>query len=170
MVKTSGESCGVAGERPAPPQLGGVFIGLGSNLGDREATLESAIAAIGASGAVRVLWRSRFYESDPVGGPAGQGRYLNGVIEVETELSAGDLLSRLMETERAHGRVRGERHGPRTLDLDLLLYRDEVIEAPGLVVPHPRMWEREFVVKPLREVCGEERFEMLRRRWAAARI
>jgi 2-amino-4-hydroxy-6-hydroxymethyldihydropteridine diphosphokinase len=88
-----------------------------------------------------------------VGGPEGQDRYLNAVAELETALSPRALLQRLLAIERRHGRRRTVRHGPRTLDLDLLLYGDRVINEPELTVPHPRMWERPFVMGPLSEIC-----------------
>jgi 2-amino-4-hydroxy-6-hydroxymethyldihydropteridine diphosphokinase len=95
------------------------------------------------------------HETEPVGGPDGQGPYLNAVAELDTTLSPEALLAWLHEIEQRHGRVRSERWGPRTLDLDLLLYRDLVIDRPELTVPHPRMWERDFVMTPLREICGD---------------
>lgn len=144
----------------------GVFIALGSNLGDRADTLDSAIASLAAEPGIRVLKRSTFHETDPLGGPPGQGRYLNAVIEVQTLHSPRELLAILLRIERDHGRVRGDRNAPRTLDLDLLLYRDAVIDEPDLVVPHPRMWQRNFVLRPLRELCGALRFARLMQQWA----
>lgn len=123
-------------------------IGLGSNLGDRAQHIADAVAAIAETGSlVRV---SSLYETAPVGGPE-QGPYLNAVVVVETELPAGDLLSRCFEIEKEAGRERRERWGPRTLDLDLLLYGSESIDEDGLTVPHPRMTERRFVLEPLVE-------------------
>lgn len=136
---------------------GGIFIALGSNLGDRARHLREALAELGANGEIRVLACSGFYETQPVGGPPGQPSYLNATAELATELSPQALLARMLEIERRHGRARTVRNGPRTLDLDLLLYRGQVVEEPGLRVPHPRMWERSFVMQPLSEICPAER-------------
>jgi 2-amino-4-hydroxy-6-hydroxymethyldihydropteridine diphosphokinase len=131
------------------------FVGLGANLGDREGTIRAALAALGAEDGVEVVAVSTLRETEPVGvGP--QPVFLNGAAELETTLSARELLDLLLETERRFGRVRvpGE-HGPRTLDLDLLLYGDETIDEPGLTVPHPRLHERGFVLEPLAELDAE---------------
>jgi len=126
------------------------YLGLGSNLGDRLANLEEAVRRLDAAGA-RVLRSSRVYETDPVGGPE-QPDYLNAVVEVETELSARDLLDACLDVERQMGRVRTERWGPRRIDIDLLTYGRRQIDEPGLTVPHPRMHERAFVLVPLLEL------------------
>jgi 2-amino-4-hydroxy-6-hydroxymethyldihydropteridine diphosphokinase len=126
------------------------FLGLGSNLGDRAAYLQGAVDALPDVVAV-----SRFYETDPVGGPEGQPPYLNAVVELDTEMSPGDLLDWCRRLEAAAGRVRTERWGPRTLDVDVLLVGDLVIDEPDLQVPHPRMWERSFVLIPLAELAPE---------------
>lgn len=147
---------------------GGIFVGLGSNLGDRAAIIARALSLLDASG-VRVLRCSSLHETVPQGGPAGQGPYLNAVAEMATALRPHELLEVLLDVERRCGRTRGERNAPRTLDLDLLLYRDERIDEPGLTVPHPRMWERSFVLRPLEELCGAARVEALRRRFGPAR-
>jgi 2-amino-4-hydroxy-6-hydroxymethyldihydropteridine diphosphokinase len=121
-------------------------VGLGSNLGDREALIRQAAELIGAS---RI---STIIETEPWGDP-DQPRYLNAVAEVETHLSARSLLVHLLDVERRLGRERvGRKWGPRTIDLDLLLYGDERIDEPGLVVPHPRLHERAFVLEPLAEL------------------
>ena len=128
------------------------FVGLGANLGDREATIRAALAALAEEDGIEVVAISTLRETDPVGvGP--QPRYVNGVAELNTSLLPRELLDCLLATEQRFGRVRvpGE-HGPRTLDLDLLLYGDEQIDAPGLTVPHPRLHEREFVLEPLAEL------------------
>lgn len=132
---------------------GGVFIALGSNLGDRRAHLAGALREIGATPGVRVLRYSSLHETEAVGGPPGQGRFLNAVAELATTLAPEALLERLHAIERDHGRERGIRNGPRTLDLDLLLYGDVRCSAARLTLPHPRMWEREFVLAPLAELC-----------------
>ena len=124
------------------------YLGLGSNLGDREQYLRAALGAIQDVVAV-----SSVYETDPVGGPAGQGSFLNMVVAVETEKSPRELLDLCRRLEAAAGRVRAERWGPRTLDVDVLLVGDVGVDEPDLVVPHPRWRERAFVVEPLREVA-----------------
>jgi 2-amino-4-hydroxy-6-hydroxymethyldihydropteridine diphosphokinase len=128
------------------------YIGLGSNLGDRASFLERAIELLGVSDGIRVAAVSSFRETEPVG-YADQPRFLNGAVGVETELTAREVLGRLLAVERALGRERtGPRFGPRTIDLDLLLYGDETIDEPGLTVPHPRLHERTFVLEPLVEL------------------
>jgi 2-amino-4-hydroxy-6-hydroxymethyldihydropteridine diphosphokinase len=132
---------------------GGIFIALGSNLGNREEHIRQALVELEARGDICVLSSSLLRETSPVDGPPGQPRYLNAVAELATGLSARALLKRLFEIEARHGRERAVPNGPRTLDLDLLLFRDEVIDEPDLVVPHPRMWQRSFVMEPLAEIC-----------------
>jgi len=129
------------------------YVGLGANLGDRERTLREAVDALGAEEGIEVAAVSTLRETDPVG-VGEQPRFLNGVAALETSLGARELLDRLLAIEQRFGRVRvpGE-HGPRTLDLDLLLYGDETIDEPGLAVPHPRMHERRFVLEPLAELA-----------------
>jgi len=131
------------------------YVGLGSNLGDRQAYLDKAIQAVQDRSDVEVTQVSSYYETEPVGGPPGQGLYLNAVIEVQTDLPAGDLLRILLDIERGLGRVRREHHGPRTIDLDLLLYGNAVVDESGLVVPHPAMHERGFVLEPLAEIAPD---------------
>lgn len=126
------------------------FIGIGSNLGDRLDNLRRALQLLEDRG-VRVLRSSRVYETDPIGGPP-QPDYLNAVIEVETEGTARDLLETCRETERALGRAREERWGPRVIDLDVLTFGTEEIDDPDLQLPHPRMHERGFVLIPLLEL------------------
>ncbi len=130
------------------------FVGLGSNLGDREATLRGAVAALAAEPGIEVVALSTLRETDPVGF-TDQPRFLNGVAELDTELPARELLERLLAVEHRFGRVREAvpPQGPRTLDLDLLLYGDERIDEPGLTVPHPRLQERRFVLEPLAELA-----------------
>jgi 2-amino-4-hydroxy-6-hydroxymethyldihydropteridine diphosphokinase len=131
------------------------WIALGSNLGERAAYLDLALRELARTPHTRVLRRSTWHETDPVGGPAGQGRYLNGVAELETSLSARTLLERCLAIEREAGRTRGARDGPRTLDIDLLLFGDERIDEPDLRVPHPRLEERTFVLAPLCELAPD---------------
>lgn len=130
------------------------FIGIGANLGDREATLHRAVHRLEGIRGVRVVARSGLHETEPVG-RTDQPRFLNGVVEIETDLDAGDLLRRMQEIETDLGRVRAPgaaRWEPRTIDLDLLLFGDGAIDKPGLQVPHPRLREREFVLGPLAEL------------------
>ena len=128
------------------------FVGLGSNLGDREATLRQALDLLAREPGVELRRVSTFRETEPVGF-LDQPRFLNAAAEVETELPATELLARLLDVERRLGRVRGgPRFGPRTIDLDLLLYGEETIREPGLTVPHPRLHERRFALEPLAEL------------------
>lgn len=129
------------------------FVGLGSNLGDREGTLRAAIGRLRRLEATKVVAVSRLRDTEPVG-YVDQPRFLNGAVELETDLSARRLLEALLELEQAFGRDRsaGPPQGPRTLDLDLLLYGELTIAEPGLEVPHPRLHERAFVLEPLAEL------------------
>jgi 2-amino-4-hydroxy-6-hydroxymethyldihydropteridine diphosphokinase len=131
------------------------YVALGSNLGDRERHLSDALAALRAQPGVREVVTSRVYETDPVG-PGEQRPYLNAVARVSTELSPRDLLDRLLAIERSEGRERSAvRNAARTLDLDLLLYGEREIDEPGLVVPHPRMAQRAFVLEPLCDLAPD---------------
>ena len=130
-----------------------IYLGLGSNLGDRLATLQRAVDSLEAHD-VQVVRSSRIYETDPVGGPE-QGAFLNAVIEVATDIEPMDLLGLCLAIETELGRDRGERWGPRTCDIDILTYRDEVIDEPALTVPHPLMHERAFVLVPLLELDAD---------------
>ncbi|MEM9561318.1 MAG: 2-amino-4-hydroxy-6-hydroxymethyldihydropteridine diphosphokinase [Actinomycetota bacterium] len=125
------------------------YLGLGSNLGDRRATLRQAVAAI-----PEVVAVSPVYETDPVGGPE-QGAFLNIVVELETRRSPRELLELCRELEAAAGRVRVVRWGPRTLDVDVLLVGEESVDEDDLTVPHPRMAERNFVVVPLLDLAPD---------------
>ncbi len=128
------------------PQV--AFIGVGSNLNQREEMIASARRLLTQATHVRFLRSAPIYETLPVGGPP-QGSYLNTVWEIETQLKPGELLRLLNEIEFKLGRIRTEKNGPRTIDLDLLLYEDQVIETENLIIPHPRLHERWFVLKPL---------------------
>ena len=146
-----------------PADTAKALIALGSNLGDREGNLRAALAALAAVDGVRVLRVSAFIETDPVGGPV-QGRYLNGAAVLETLLPPMELLNAMLAAESIAGRTRdGLRWGPRTADLDLLLYGDLGIDVPGLTLPHPRMHERRFVLVPASEVADEWVHPLLRR-------
>jgi len=141
------------------------YLGVGSNLGDREAQIRAGLAQLDSRG-VRVETLSKLIETEPVGAPAGstQGRYLNGAARVTTELAPRALLDALLSAERACGRVRtpGVRNEARTLDLDLLLYDDLVLDEPGLTLPHPRLHERAFVLGPLAELAPQLRHPVLK--------
>lgn len=131
------------------------FIGIGSNLGPRHATIHAGVRDLARVPGVAVIRLSAIIETDPVG-PPGQGPYLNAAAELATTLDPHALLDAMLAVERAHGRDRssGERWGSRTLDLDLLMYDDLVLDEPGLTLPHPRMRERAFVMVPLMEIRG----------------
>ncbi len=131
------------------------FLALGSNLGNRWAHLRQA-----ARDMPDVTRVSPVYETEPVGGPAGQGRFLNAVVELETDLGPRQLLGVCRRLEEAAGRVRGQHHGPRPLDVDVLLVGDPAedqttVDEPDLTVPHPRMWERPFVLIPLADLAPD---------------
>lgn len=127
------------------------YIGIGSNLGNRKENIDKAITYLECSEDIKIVKVSSIYETDPVGGPS-QGKYLNGVIKIETGLSPSGLLSCLNEIEDRMSRVRSEKNGPRVIDLDILLYGDTKINTEHLSIPHPRMLEREFVLRGLREI------------------
>ena len=131
------------------------YIGLGSNLGDRRDYLDRAVQTLHEQPGIQVIRVSSYRETAPVGGPPGQGNYLNAAAELRTDLGPDDLLRLLLEVEEALGRVRSEWHGPRTIDLDLLLYGDLILEQPDLIVPHERMHERLFVLEPLTEIAPQ---------------
>ena len=125
------------------------YIAVGSNLGGRLENLYLARQHLRREDGIELLRSSPFYETLPVGGPEGQSKYLNAVWEIETPLEPHDLLVRLQEIEKRLGRERSVPDAPRTLDLDLLIYEDRVIDETGLTLPHPRLHERLFVLKPL---------------------
>jgi len=129
------------------------FLGLGSNLGDRWSYLRAAVEELRRVETVMAV--SEAYETEPVGGPSDQGAYLNAVVELDTARSPRQLLELCRSLEAAAGRVRVERWGPRTLDVDILLVGNLVVDEDDLVVPHPRLWERRFVVAPLSDLAPE---------------
>jgi 2-amino-4-hydroxy-6-hydroxymethyldihydropteridine diphosphokinase len=135
----------------APPWR--AFIGLGSNLGDRRALLRQAVEGLRAAGDVTGV--SPLYETEPVGGPEGQGPYLNLVVELSTSDTPRRLLERCRALEAAAGRARTVRWGPRTLDADVLWVEGWQVDEEDLVVPHPRLWERRFVVQPLADLAPD---------------
>lgn len=128
-----------------------VYIGIGSNLGDRQKNIDLAIEHLRNTPLIVVEKVSSIYETDPVGG-VPQGKFLNGVMRIKTALSPRALLTRLKEIERALGRTETVRFGPRLIDLDILTYGDLDIDEEGLTIPHPRMHEREFVLRGLKEI------------------
>lgn len=128
------------------------FLGLGSNVSDRAGHLRDAVASLRSLG---LRATSPVYETEPVGGPGGQGPYLNMVVELDTTHSARELLGVCHQLEAAASRVRDVRWGPRTLDVDVLWIDGVTIDEPDLVVPHPRLWERRFVLAPLRDLAPD---------------
>ena len=127
-----------------------VYLGLGSNLKDREQYIHDAVRLLNERGVISQQL-STLIETDPVGGPR-QGLFINAVLRAETFLLPLDLLGVCLSVESALGRIRTVKNGPRTIDIDILLYDDIVMTTPELIIPHPRMKEREFVMRPLREV------------------
>jgi 2-amino-4-hydroxy-6-hydroxymethyldihydropteridine diphosphokinase len=127
------------------------YIGIGSNLGDRKKYIENAIEKLKNTEDVEVKRISGIHETEPVGGPK-QGKYLNAAIEIETGLKPRELLVKLQDIEKQLGRKRTVKNAPRTIDLDILLYGDNKIDEPDLKIPHPGMADREFVMKPLKEI------------------
>ncbi|MBI2705772.1 MAG: 2-amino-4-hydroxy-6-hydroxymethyldihydropteridine diphosphokinase [Actinobacteria bacterium] len=123
------------------------YLSLGSNIGDRRALLREAVSSL------RVVQLSPVYETEPVGGPPGQQKYLNIVVEIETDLTPRELLGACHRLEAAADRVRGERWGPRTLDVDILWHESGPVDEPDLILPHPRMQERRFVMAPLADIA-----------------
>jgi 2-amino-4-hydroxy-6-hydroxymethyldihydropteridine diphosphokinase len=130
------------------------YVGLGANLGPREVTILRAVELLGAIEGIEVLELSRLRETEPVG-VMEQPTFLNGAVALETTLSPRELLDALLSVERELGRVRGERWGPRTIDLDLLAYDGETVDEQGLRVPHPRLHERRFALEPLADLEPE---------------
>lgn len=137
------------------------YIALGSNIEPRLEHIRDAVAELCDASRVSLVARSSLYETAPVGGPPDQGFFLNAVICVETQLSPEELLARCREVEAYGGRVRTVPNGPRTIDLDLLLFDELVRESQELTIPHPRMHERRFVLEPLAEIAAELRHPLL---------
>jgi 2-amino-4-hydroxy-6-hydroxymethyldihydropteridine diphosphokinase len=130
------------------------YLGIGTNLGDRLAFLQGAVDGLAATTGITVIGVSRVYETDPVGGPE-QPDFLNAVVAIDTALGAHELLVECQRLEQEAHRVRGARWGPRTLDVDLILYGDEQIDTADLAVPHPRAGERAFVLVPLADLAPD---------------
>ena len=137
------------------------YIALGANLGERLANLRAAVEALTEPGDIVCSVRSSVYETDPVGGPPGQPRYLNAVIGVRTSLGPADLLDRCREVERRLGRRRSVPDAPRVIDLDLLLFQEAIISTTSLELPHPRLHTRRFVLEPLAEIAPHLRHPLL---------
>lgn len=131
-----------------------VYLGVGSNLGDREKYIQQAIRYLRETPGISVKKISSFYETDPVGGPP-QGKFLNGAVELETVLSPRELLVCLKEIEKKAGRKQRIRYGPREIDMDILFFGDQSISEGDLQIPHPKIQEREFVKIPLREIAPQ---------------
>jgi 2-amino-4-hydroxy-6-hydroxymethyldihydropteridine diphosphokinase len=128
------------------------YLGIGSNLGDRRKNIKLAIKEINALKNTKVIKVSGLIETKPVGGPPKQGKFLNAALKITTGIPALSLLKKVKTIEKKLGRVKSVRHGPRTIDLDILFYGDKIINRKDLIIPHPRIFERDFVLKPLSEV------------------
>jgi 2-amino-4-hydroxy-6-hydroxymethyldihydropteridine diphosphokinase len=131
------------------------YLALGANIGDRLAALSGARKALDENPCVKVEGASALYETEPIGGPVGQGLYLNAVLRVTTAFAPRRLLNLCLDVEKRFGRRRDERWGERTLDIDLLLHGSVVLRQPDLIIPHPRLHERLFVLMPLLELEPE---------------
>ena len=128
------------------------YLGLGSNLGNRRNNLKQAVRKISLLKNTRVLKQSSFIETDPLGCPASQPKFINAALKINTNLSPLVLLKNLKTVEKELGRIKTVRNGPREIDLDILLYGDRTIRGKELVIPHPRMFNRDFVIRPLSEI------------------
>lgn len=138
-----------------------VYLSLGSNLGDREENLRTAIARLADFGNVAAV--SSFYETEPVDVPAQQPWFLNCAVKFETEKMPRQLMSAILTLEQSMGRQRRQNKGPRTIDIDVLLFGSSIIELPSLTVPHPRMHQRRFVLEPLAEIAPDTRHPVFKR-------
>ena len=130
-----------------------VYIGLGANIGAREGNIRHAITLFREYGAGRIKRVSTLFETEPVGGPPGQRMFLNGAALIDSDAEPMEILSSLKDIEERVGRIARERWGPREIDLDILFYGDRIISMPGLEIPHPRICERGFVLRPLCEIA-----------------
>lgn len=131
------------------------FVALGSNLGDRAGNIQRAVELLGQMPGVEVVAVSRLLDNPAVGGPADSPAFLNGAAKLRTTLTPVELLHALLVVEKQLGRTREVHWGPRTIDLDLLLYGDTIVQTPELTLPHPRMHERDFVLRPLAEIASD---------------
>lgn len=150
---------------PAPVDPIIAYVALGANLGDRARSIAAAIDRLRDPPRIEVRKVSSLLENPAVGGPPDSPPFLNGVAQIVTTLSARELLDTLLEIERDLGRQRLGKWGPRTIDLDVILYGDQVIDLPGLTIPHPRMHQREFVLAPLIEIAPEGIHPVLHQRF-----
>ncbi|KYZ77309.1 hypothetical protein AXX12_04040 [Anaerosporomusa subterranea] len=132
-----------------------IYLGLGSNMGERECYLRQAVSILAAHPDIQVIKKSAIYETEPFG-YIDQAAFLNAVIAIESNLSPAELLRVCLETESCLGRVRNARWGPRTIDIDILLFHDQLIDTDTLKVPHPYMHLRPFVLIPLRDLTGDD--------------
>ena len=137
------------------PETVTAYVAFGSNLGNREANIADALNTLGKTPGLTVMRVSTLFENPPVGMPPGAPMFLNGAAEVYTTLAPRALLNRLLEVEQSLGRRRRGKTEPRPIDLDLLLYGNEIINEPGLTVPHPRLHKRLFVLRPLAEIAPQ---------------
>lgn len=128
------------------------YVGIGSNLGNRRDNIDKALKKIKALKDTRIIKVSKFIESDPVGGPRGQNKFLNGALKIQTNLPPVILLKKFKKIESELGRSKSARNAPRVIDLDILLYGERIMNTRILTIPHPRMFQRDFVLKPLAEI------------------
>jgi 2-amino-4-hydroxy-6-hydroxymethyldihydropteridine diphosphokinase len=128
------------------------YLGIGSNLGDRTKFIRFAIKKINSLKGTKIIKVSKIIETEPVGGSRDQGEFLNAALKIKTNLSPSLLLKKLKKIEKELGRKKSVRWGPRTIDLDILFYGDKIINRKDLKIPHPKMFERDFVIKPLLEI------------------
>lgn len=128
------------------------YLGIGSNLGDRKRNIKSALQKINQLKNTKVLKASKIMETEPQGGPRGQAKFLNAAAKISTKLAPLMLLKNLKKIEMELGRIKTVPNGPRTIDLDILFYADKIIKSKELTVPHPKIFEREFVIKPLIQI------------------
>jgi len=128
------------------------YLGIGSNLGDRRENIKLALQKIKSLKDTEFVKVSKLIETDPVGGPSGQGKFLNAALKIKTNIPPEKLLNRLKKIEKELGRTKAVGCSPRTIDLDILFYGDRIINSKNLVIPHPRIFEREFVIRPLLEI------------------
>jgi len=132
-----------------------ILLSFGSNLGDRHATLNSAWHVLGQTDSIEAVRLSPFYETEPVGGSAEQPKYINAAGIIRTTLPPMELLETLQKIEADFGRIRTERWGARTLDIDILLYEDQIVELPTLTIPHIEMLHRQFVLEPANDIAAD---------------
>jgi 2-amino-4-hydroxy-6-hydroxymethyldihydropteridine diphosphokinase len=129
------------------------YLGIGSNLGNRRKNIKLAVRRIEALEHTKVIKLSKIIETGPVGGPSGQGKFLNAALKIKTDLVPATFLKKIKNIEKELGRTKTVRFGPRTIDIDILLYGDKIINRKGLKIPHPRIFERDFVIKPLLDIA-----------------